>query len=202
MSTSNANPTTRPVAPSTPDLAHGSERCAGERADAQATDQGQSGRSVGPTVLIVESDLAVRLMLATSFDSAGYDVQLAHDLIAAQTAVGPANDRQSPSLLVIADDIGGASGLAFIQKLAEASPETMIPVILLSNASHRLAPSALVQTGVRHVVGKPCSCREILSYAADLVGFSGPAGPAAWAETGDTSGETFAPETTADRRAA
>lgn len=198
MPTPSQNLTTRPVAPST----SGVYRCAATDPITDPITERGSRPTGGPTVLIVESDLAVRLMLANSFDTAGYNVQLAPDLATAQAATSAESTNEPPSLLVIADVVGGASGLEFIHLLAEANPEAPIPVILLSNASHRLKLSGLMQTGVRHVVGKPCSCREILSYAADLVGFSGPNAAESDGQTGGGMGEVSTTASLPNRRAA
>lgn len=120
-----------------------------------------------PTILIIDEDRCIRLMLAEVVRCAGYSAVMAScpdDALA--TTVGRRVD------LVIAD-IGSPEAKPALRKflaaLTERGQTVQVPVVLLTSAGHLLKASELAGLGVQLVLSKPLSTRELLAGVAELL---------------------------------
>jgi len=119
------------------------------------------------TILIIDEDRCIRLMLAEVVRCAGYSAVMAScpdDALA--TTVGQRVD------LVVAD-VGSPEAKPalreFLAALTERGQTVDVPVVLLTSAGHLLKASELTGLGVQLILSKPLSTRELLADVAKLL---------------------------------
>ena len=119
------------------------------------------------TILIIDEDRCIRLMLAEVVRCAGYSAVMAScpdDALA--TTVGQRVD------LIIAD-VGSPEAKPALRKflaaLNERGQTVDVPVVLLTSAGHLLKASELTGLGVQLILSKPLSTRELLADVAKLL---------------------------------
>ena len=116
------------------------------------------------TILVVDDDDAVRLMICRLLESQGYRTRPANNANAARAIVG-----QSPVDLAVVDIVmPGESGLSLATSLIDQGSE--LPIVLVSGYS----PDDPAAFAARHrtvtFVPKPFNPDELLSIIADNLG--------------------------------
>ena len=110
-------------------------------------------------VLVVEDEEAVRALLATTLEGAGYGVVEAADAEQAQNQIG---DR-IPSLILLDWMLPGMSGLELTRWLKRDDVMRTIPIIMLTARGEENAKVQGLEAGVDDYVTKPFSTRELLA---------------------------------------
>ena len=108
-------------------------------------------------LLIVEDDVDFAHALSRAMKKRGFEVALAHDAAAAQTAA----EAFAPSHAVVDLKLPGESGLRVVALLAARVPAPAI-VVLTGYASIATAVEA-VRLGARHYLAKPADADEVLA---------------------------------------
>src|SRR4051794_17043424 len=102
----------------------------------------------GPSILIVDEDPAIRLMLRRSLNAAGYR---ARDATPAQTETGLLARREF-DLLILDIDAAGSGGTETIRNLRQHSA---VPIVALSALQDERASVAALDSGADGFVRKP-----------------------------------------------
>ena len=122
--------------------------------------------SRSPRVLIVEDDRCIRLMLREVFSERGFSVS-----DAATGAEGLKTATQTlPDVIVTDWSMPDMDGVEMLQRLMRSERTSEIPAVLLTSVGHRLDPAALRGSGLRMIMGKPFSTRELLMQVDSLLG--------------------------------
>ncbi len=76
---------------------------------------------------------------------------------------------EQPAIVISDFQMPGGSGLEMALRL-HANPTTAhIPVILLTARAHKVKPSELAQTNIRHLMDKPFSPTELIDKVNDVL---------------------------------
>lgn len=87
--------------------------------------------------------------------------------------------REGPILIVSDYQMPGTDGFELARKLRANPPTADTPVILLTARGHLLSDGQLAQTGIRLVLAKPFSVRELTLAIHEVLGSTGSAEVAA-----------------------
>jgi two-component system, response regulator RegA len=109
----------------------------------------------GRRLLIVEDDAVLARTLARSFERRGYAVEVLHG----PAELDAAAERVRPTHAVVDLRLGGASGLAVIERLHARDPDTLI-VVLTGFASIATAVEA-IKLGATNYLTKPANTDDI-----------------------------------------
>jgi CheY-like chemotaxis protein len=112
---------------------------------------------VGPRILVVDDDAAIRESLRDVLADAGYDVALARD---GREALGMLAPR--PALLIIDLMMPELDGWELIDEIARTAPIADIPVCVLSAIASHAPPKASA------VLHKPIDLDELLATVEKL----------------------------------
>lgn len=115
--------------------------------------------------LIADDEAPIRMVVAEKLRSSGYEVMDASD---GEEALEKALARR-PDIIVTDLQMPYMSGLEFAQKVAADSRTANVPVILLTARGHVLEPAQLATTGIRKVMAKPFSARELVSVIGEVL---------------------------------
>ena len=116
------------------------------------------------TVLVVDDDPEIRVLLDWKLTQAGYSAQTAADGEAALSAVTSAVIAGHPPDLVLVDwMMGGMSGIEVCQRLRDDPATASIPIILLTSKKDEEEVLRGFAAGVDDYIVKPFSSREMLS---------------------------------------
>ena len=118
---------------------------------------------------VCDDEPHIVLAVSLKFSKAGFQVTTANDGQAAWESI----QRQPPQLLITDLQMPRLDGLGLIKRL-RADPELHdLPVILLTAKGFELEEDELRQEyGVKHVICKPFSPRELVALANSLLGAS------------------------------
>lgn len=120
-------------------------------------------------VLIVEDDRCERTMLHEALTGMGFRASTAasgrEGLIMAM--------HEGPDVVVCDCALPELSGLEMIEQLRRFSRCEQTAVIMLTSVGHMLKPSQLADTGVRCILSKPCSVRELAAQIFEVLGHPG-----------------------------
>jgi DNA-binding response OmpR family regulator len=119
----------------------------------------------GPTVLIVDDSLTVRMDLAEAFDSAGFNAVPCETAQAAREALA----RGPVDLLVLDVLLPDADGIEFLKELREGPVAASAPVLVLSTEAEVKDRIRGLRTGADEFVGKPYDTRHVLAKARELL---------------------------------
>jgi DNA-binding response OmpR family regulator len=119
-----------------------------------------------PTILVVDDEPHVTLMLSVRLRAEGMHVVTATD---GEEALELAS-KHRPHLVVTDLQMPVMTGLELASRLREAIETTRTPVIMLTARSHGINPKDLERTNVRHLITKPFSIRELLARIVELIG--------------------------------
>jgi DNA-binding response OmpR family regulator len=129
-----------------------------------------------PTVLIVEDEALIAMLLEDTLAGAGYRPLLAPDGRAAPPCPAAGGTGAAPQAAVVGLRLaGGLDGREVVGRLRERNPS--MPVVVVTGFDPRAPEADLRGLGGPIVrLGKPFDCHELLERLADLLG-GGPAGP-------------------------
>lgn len=111
------------------------------------------------SILIVEDDLAIREMVASSLRSADYDVEECADSESALTKIG---DRL-PDMILLDWMLPGQSGIEFARRLKREDATSEVPIIMLTARGEEHDKVRGFESGVDDYVSKPFSPRELVA---------------------------------------
>ncbi|MGH8710205.1 MAG: phosphate regulon transcriptional regulator PhoB [Burkholderiales bacterium] len=111
------------------------------------------------TVLVVEDELAIQELLATTLIRAGYDVQRAPD---ANVAMDTLRD-VLPDMILLDWMLPGRSGLAFARELRSNPRTKTVPIIMVTARVEEDNKVTGLEHGVDDYITKPFSPRELLA---------------------------------------
>ncbi len=115
-------------------------------------------------ILIVDDESYIVSILSLKFRQLGDQVFTASDGREGFTAACA----ELPDLIISDYQMPGMTGLQMATRLRQNPATAHIPVILLTARAHRLEPGQLNQTGIRQVLDKPFSVREVIARAEEL----------------------------------
>ena len=132
--------------------------------------------NAGPTVLIVDDSLTVRMDLTEAFEGAGFDPLPCETAQAAREALSS----RRVDLVVLDVLLPDADGIEFLRELREGPLAATVPVLLLSTEAEVKDRIRGLKTGADEFVGKPYDTMLVLAKARDLLkSRQGKAGPSA-----------------------
>jgi len=121
-------------------------------------------------ILIVDDESYIVSILSLKFRHLGDQILTASDGDEGFAAAC----KELPDLIISDYQMPGMTGLQMATRLHQNRATAHIPIILLTARAHRLEPGQLNQTGIRHVLDKPFSVREVIARAQELT--TSPAG--------------------------
>jgi two-component system phosphate regulon response regulator PhoB len=110
-------------------------------------------------VLVVEDEPAIAELVAINLRHAGYEVAIAADAAAAQSAV----DQMLPGLVVLDWMLPGQSGLALVRSWRADSRTRALPIVMLTARADETDKLAGLDGGADDYLTKPFSPKELLA---------------------------------------
>jgi two-component system, response regulator RegA len=110
-----------------------------------------------PSILLVEDDEALRLVLARSFRSRGYDIRVAGNYDDAVASV----QKSAPRSALIDLRLPGRSGLELVEAITRHHPEIVVVVLTADRSSESVAEAT--RRGAKGYVTKPADTDEIIA---------------------------------------
>jgi two-component system phosphate regulon response regulator PhoB len=110
-------------------------------------------------ILLIDSDLPARQLLALNLGHAGYAARAVAD---AESAL-PQLEAMLPDVLVLEWDLPGQSGLSLIRQLRAAKRSRDLPIIMLSARGAEQDKVLALESGADDYISKPFSPRETLA---------------------------------------
>lgn len=117
------------------------------------------------SILVVESEAAVRDMVATNLQSAGYRVSCAGDVPQAESLVRETR----PDLVLVDWGSPGIPGLTFARRLRSDARTRDVSIVMMSNRADEEDKIAGLEGGADDYVTKPFSCRELLARVKAVI---------------------------------
>ncbi len=117
------------------------------------------------SILVVESEAAVRDMVATNLQSAGYRVSCAGDVPHAESLVRETR----PDLVLLDWGSPGIPGLTFARRLRSDARTRDVSIVMMSNRTDEEDKIAGLEGGADDYVCKPFSCRELLARVKAVI---------------------------------
>ena len=116
-------------------------------------------------VLVADDEVHIREVISYKLQSAGLEVIMARD---GREALELAKS-ESPDLLIVDYQMPGLNGLEVCLQLREEPQTRGIPAIMLTARGLDAEQAELERAGIRVVIAKPFSPREVLSCAEELL---------------------------------
>lgn len=126
--------------------------------DTQPSTQPDCTSAPGRTILITDDEPHIRHLVGNKLRKAGFEVIEASN---GRDALALAQEHL-PSLIVTDFEMPIMSGFQMCQALSQDPATAEIPIIMLTARGHKLSVSELSQTGIRLVMDKPFSPRQLL----------------------------------------
>jgi diguanylate cyclase (GGDEF)-like protein len=122
-------------------------------------------------VLVVDDDPSLRMLLRTTFEIIDIEVEEAESVAAAESRIA----LRPPDVIVLDVDLPGETGLAFCERLRQATATERVPVVLLTGLDE-LQEEDAGAAGANALLRKPFSPLELLSTIERLSGglYEGP----------------------------
>ncbi len=117
-------------------------------------------------VLVADDEVHIREVISYKLQNAGLEVIMARD---GHEALELAKS-EHPALLIVDYQMPGLNGLEVCLQLREEPQTRGIPAIMLTARGLDVAQAELDQAGIRMVIAKPFSPREVLSCTEELLG--------------------------------
>jgi DNA-binding response OmpR family regulator len=118
------------------------------------------------TVLLADDDAHITFIVARKLDTAGFTVFIAAD---GEEALEMAREVR-PDLIVTDLQMPHMSGLEMCKALRQDPATADIPAIMLTARGYVLEDSQMAQTGIKRVMSKPFSAREVLAEIGEILG--------------------------------
>jgi DNA-binding response OmpR family regulator len=126
------------------------------------------------TVLVVDDDPEIRVLLDWKLKQAGYSAQTVPDGEAALVAAASGVREGHPPDLVLVDwMMTGMTGIEVCQRLRDDPATAAIPIILLTSKNEEAEVLRGFSAGVDDYIVKPFSTREMLSRVHAVLARSG-----------------------------
>ena len=121
---------------------------------------------LSPLVLIVEDDLSTRMLYREYLQHDGFRTVDAHN---GHQALEKARDLR-PNAVLTDLNVPGMTGFEFCRALQQSASTRAIPILAVTGHSEYLdQPDRFVETGITHVVIKPCPPDVIASELRRLI---------------------------------
>ncbi|MGE5607768.1 MAG: response regulator [Bacillota bacterium] len=117
-------------------------------------------------ILVADDESYMTYILSFKLRQVGIDVVTASDGEEAYALACA----QRPDLVVADFQMPRMSGVEMAAKLRQTPETSQIPVIMVTARGHRLDEVELAKTNIRHVLSKPFSARELLSWIEKVLG--------------------------------
>lgn len=117
------------------------------------------------TILVCDDEPHIVHVVAAKLRNAGYEVETASD---GQEAFGRALARR-PNLIISDYQMPNMSGLELAARLRAEPTLQDVPIVMLTARGFAIEPAELENTGIRCVMAKPFSPREVLAAARKLL---------------------------------
>lgn len=111
------------------------------------------------SILIVEDDVAIREMVASTLRNADYEVEECGDTGAALQKIGD----HLPDMILLDWMLPGQSGIEFARRLKREDTTSDVPIIMLTAKSEEHDKVRGFDSGVDDYVSKPFSTRELIA---------------------------------------
>ena len=118
-----------------------------------------------PLVLICDDEPHISAVIANRLEDSGYRVKEARD---GQEGLMIASE-QSPVLIVTDLQMPRMSGLEMAIALRSSEPTAMIPVIMVTGRGHFVGEEELARTGIKALLPKPFSARQLLALINNVL---------------------------------
>lgn len=117
-------------------------------------------------ILVVDDEYFLTHLLQHTLQRAGYSVSVADNGQAAyELAV-----REPPALVVTDYQMPRWSGLELCIALKTDARTAAVPAIMLTGRGHRITPTDLAKTNIRHLMPKPFSAKDLTARVIELIG--------------------------------
>lgn len=120
------------------------------------------------TILVADDESHILNVVSLKLKNAGFRVITARD---GQEAYEIAT-AEKPDLLITDYHMPQMSGVDLCRKLRESPDTAGIPAIMLTARGYNLEVQDHDQSGVRHVISKPFSPRQLLSTVNEVLGLA------------------------------
>jgi DNA-binding response OmpR family regulator len=119
------------------------------------------------TILLCDDELPILRAAEIKFRRAGFEVRTSADGQEAWEAM----QAELPDLVVTDCQMPRMNGLELVQKIREDARTSQVPVIMLTARGFELSKDDLESLlGIRKLIGKPFSPRELLACAQEILG--------------------------------
>jgi two-component system, OmpR family, alkaline phosphatase synthesis response regulator PhoP len=120
------------------------------------------------TILVADDESHILNVVSLKLRNAGFNVITARD---GQEAYDLAK-AEGPDLLITDYHMPEMSGIELCKKLKATSETASIPTIMLTARGYNLDPGDTEESGIRHLITKPFSPRQLLSTVNELLGMA------------------------------
>ena len=132
----------------------------------KASDARTSQSAIGrQRILVVDDEEVYARRIRMAFTDVGFDARYALD---GDTALRLVADWQ-PDLLVLDVRMPGTDGISVLRQLRAKSPESPIPVVLLTGDPREIVDLAALVYSADAVVRKPCTYEEVVGHAQRIL---------------------------------
>lgn len=120
------------------------------------------------TILVVDDESHILNVVSLKLRNAGFRVLTATD---GQEALDLAG-QEHPDLVITDYHMPHLSGLELCQRLRQSEATSQIPAIMLTARGYQLEPKDTEQSGIRRMLSKPFSPRNLLATVNEVLGIA------------------------------
>ncbi|HEY2587181.1 MAG TPA: response regulator [Tepidisphaeraceae bacterium] len=120
------------------------------------------------TILVVDDESHILNVVSLKLRNAGFRVITASD---GQEALDLAG-QERPDLVITDYHMPHLSGLELCQRLRQSEATSDIPAIMLTARGYQLEPKDTEQSGIRRMLSKPFSPRNLLATVNEVLGIA------------------------------
>lgn len=127
-----------------------------------------SENETGKTILVADDESHILNVVSLKLRNAGFRVITARD---GQEALELAASER-PDLLITDFHMPRLSGIDLCKRLKESSDTAGIPAIMLTARGYNLEPNDTEESGIRQLISKPFSPRQLLTTVNEVLGLA------------------------------
>lgn len=127
-----------------------------------------NGNDGGKTILVADDESHILNVVSLKLRNAGFRVITARD---GEEALELAST-EHPDLLITDFHMPGLSGIDLCRRLKQSAATASIPAIMLTARGYNLEAGDTEESGIRHLISKPFSPRELLSTVNEVLGIA------------------------------
>lgn len=120
------------------------------------------------TILVVDDESHILNVVSLKLRNAGFRVITAND---GQEALDMAA-QERPDLVITDYHMPHLSGLELCQRMRQSEATSAIPAIMLTARGYQLEPRDTEQSGIRKMLSKPFSPRNLLATVNEVLGIA------------------------------